>query len=102
MEEEKQLLILDVNNVSLSVSKFDLPQPKEEAQNMTARNKTRCSQRYAASHCGPVAVVYNLVRLEWETGSVELSEDTVEVTEGNSSVLYSWTEVNEMYLSTST
>ena len=104
-ERDKEVLILEVDNVSLSVSRFELPLPKEELTGLTGkkktRAKTRCSQQYEASHCGPEAVLYNLVRLQWKSGLVELSKDTIEVTVENMSQVYSWTELRSIYLNRS-
>ena len=46
------MVILEVNNVSLIMSQFDLPWPKEEASDLSGKNKTRCFKRFAALHCG--------------------------------------------------
>ena len=104
-EEEKSLLILEVNNVTLSVSNFELPGPKEELKDFTGKNKTRaktrCSQRFSASHCGPEAITYNSVRLEWDTGVIDLKEDAIEVTLENTFEVYTWLELKGILLSSS-
>ena len=43
-----------------------------------------------------------MVRLEWETGVVELTDDGMVVMEENSSATFSWGEVNMVYLNRST
>ena len=92
-EHKKQVVILEVNNVSLSVSQFDLPRPKEEAPKLTGKNKTRCSQRYAAAHCGPVAVRYGRVGLEWDGGVLGVEGEGIVVQQGDRSAVYRWGEV---------
>ena len=50
-----------MGNVSLSVSILDVPPIKMEMENMTIRNRSRCSHHYAGAHCGPLAVYYHQV-----------------------------------------
>ena len=97
-EEQKHLVILEVNNVSVGVTQFDLPRPKELVPNLSSKNKTRCSQRYNAAHCGPISVRYNMVRMEWVQGVADLSEKEIVLQQGNISDIYTWGEESNISL----
>ena len=43
------------------MSALDVPPIKMEMENMTIRNRSRCSHHYAGAHCGPLAVYYHQV-----------------------------------------
>ena len=50
-----------MGNVSVSVGVLDVPPVKMKMENMSNKNRSRCSHKYAGAHCGPLAVYYHQV-----------------------------------------
>ena len=103
VEEEKELLLLKINNIALLVtglhtfqllhstivSGWELPAQKLKV-NMThweakygkarARKMAgQCNRSYATVHCGPIAVPYTMVVVRWPGGSLKFGKGGLEL-----------------------
>ena len=89
-EEGREVVLVTTDNFSLSLTGWLMPRVKEErnisqweesygGSRKGRRAAEACNSRYKTVHCGPVAVMYTVVRLAWGGGSLQVDGEGLAV-----------------------
>ena len=82
----------------LTVSQLEWPDLKLSSPQMSLKNQTRCSGRYRAAHCGPLALAYHVVSLDWPGGEVTWNRTHMVVSEDQSLTTYNVEDIGQVML----